>query len=211
MARLIVLTEGQTEESFVNNILSVYLYSVGYSSIRTHLLGNARQQVREGGVVPWRVAERDILDDLLQDQGAIVTTMVDYYRLPESWPGRTDAATRQIVVSLSNFDTKRFIPFVVMHEFEALLFSDPDQFADGIGVPALASSFRGIRGQFATPEHIDDSPETHPSQRVTNLLRGYRKPRMGLLAAQSIGLDTIRRECPLFDQWMVRLEQAAQT
>ena len=176
--------------------------------------------------MPWRVAERDILDDLLQDQGAIVTTMVDYYRLPGSWPGRTDAATKQtvgeraatveeavleqIVVSLSNFDPKRFVPYVVMHEFEALLFSDPDRFAEGIGVPALASSFHGIRGQFATPEHIDDSPETHPSKRVTNLLRGYRKPRMGLLAAQSIGLDTIRRECPLFDQWMVRLEQAAQ-
>ena len=122
-----------------------------------------------------------------------------------------EAVLQQIMVSLSNFNPKRFIPYVVMHEFEALLFSDPDRFAVGIGEPSLALGFRSIRSEFATPEHIDDSPVSHPSKRITEVLKGYRKPRMGLLAVQSIGLDTIRRECPLFDQWMTRLEQATQT
>ncbi len=226
MTRLVVLVEGQTEEGFVNNVLSTHLYSVGYTMVRTHLLGNARQQVREGGIVPWTVAEQDIVDDLLQDQGAIVTTMVDYYRLPGSWPGRTDAATKQavversatvedavlgqIVASLNNFNPGRFIPYIVMHEFEALLFSDPRQFANGIGDPGLSPSFHSIRSAFATPEHIDDSPETHPSKRITDLVRGYNKPRMGLLAVQAIGLDSIRSECSLFDRWLTRLEQAVQ-
>ena len=227
MTRLVVLAEGQTEEGFVNNILSTHLYSIGYTGVRTHLLGNVRHQVREGGIVPWTMAERDIVDDLLQDQDAIVTTMVDYYRLPDSWPGRSDAAMKRTVVeqsatvenavleqvaaSLSNFNPGRFIPYVVMHEFEALLFSDPRQFANGIGDPTLAPSFHTIRNAFATPEHIDDSPETHPSKRIADLVSGYNKPRMGLLAVQSIGLDSIRSECSLFDKWITRLEQAAHT
>ena len=224
MPRLLVLAEGQTEEGFVNSVLSEYLYSVGYTSVRAHLLGNARQHTRSGGIVPWELAQRDILDDLLYDRGAIVTTIVDYYALPESWPGRTDAGMKQTVgekaatveqavlqqirAYLGNFNPKRFIPYVVMHEFEALLFSDPDRFADGIGEPSLGASFLNIRSEFPTPEHINDSPATHPSRRITNLLKRYRKPRMGLLAVQSIGLDTIRSECPLFDQWITRLEQA---
>ena len=224
MTRLLVLVEGQTEEGFVNSVLSEYLYSVGYTSVRAHLLGNASQHTRSGGIVPWELGQRDILDDLLHDRGAIVTTMVDYYALSETWPGRADAAMRQtagekaatvqeavlqqITGSLSNFSPERFIPYVVMHEFEALLFSNPDRFADGIGEPSLGASFLNIRSEFQTPEHINDSPATHPSKRITNLLKSYRKPRMGLLAVQSIGLDTIRTECPLFDKWITRLEQA---
>ena len=227
MTRLIVLVEGQTEESFVNNVLSTHLYSVGYTSVRAHLLGNARQRTQSGGIKPWGLTQQDILDHLLQDQGAVVTTMVDYYGLPESWPGRADAGMGrtlgdksaavegavldQITGSIENFNPGRFIPYVVMHEFEALLFSAPDRFAESIGEPELASQFLSIVQEFMTPEHIDDAPETHPSQRILNLLTGYRKPRMGLLAVQSIGLDTIRRECPMFGQWIERLEQVVQT
>jgi hypothetical protein len=52
------------------------------------------------------------------------------------------------------FEARRFVPFVVMHEFEGLLFSDCDRFANGISRPQLAQAFRGIRRQFASPEEI---------------------------------------------------------
>ena len=77
------------------------------------------------------------------------------------------------------FGRNRFVPYVMMHEFEALLFSDCEQFGRGIGRPDLAASFQGIRDQFASPEEIDDSPETAPSKRVESLVAGYQKPLLG--------------------------------
>ncbi len=41
-----------------------------------------------------------------------------------------------------SFDPRRFIPYIVMHEFEALLFSDCDGFARGVRVPISRRAFR---------------------------------------------------------------------
>ena len=96
-----------------------------------------------------------------------------------------------------------------MHEFEGLLFSDPDQFAQSLGKPDLAPELRGIRQEFQTPEDINDSPDTAPSKRVLNLYRGYRKPVDGVQAMAELGLDTVREACPLFNAWVGTLEQQA--
>src|ERR1035437_6720578 len=107
-------------------------------------------------------------------------------------------------------NSRRFVPFVVMHEFEGLLFSDCAGFSRGIGRSALETEFRKIRDQFATPEEINDSPLTAPSKRVIDLVPGYEKPLLGTLAVLEIGLDAIRQECPLFRGWIERLEQWSQ-
>lgn len=94
----------------------------------------------------------------------------------------------------------------MMHEFEGLLFSDCPRFAEGIGRPDLAPQLQTIRDTFHSPEEINDSPLTAPSKRVTALVPGYEKPLLGTLAVLQIGLDAIRAECPLFRQWLKRLE-----
>ena len=97
------------------------------------------------------------------------------------------------------FDSSRIIPFVTMHEFEALLFSDCERFAVGIGKPEMTGPLQVIRDAFSNPEEIDDSPDTAPSKRVLALVPGYQKPLMGTLAALEIGLTAMRAECPHFD------------
>ncbi len=218
--------EGQTEESFVDNVLAPHLYRVGYTLVSPRLLGNARQRSRRGGIRPWDSVRKDILNHLTEDKSALATTMVDYYGLPDTWPGREEggqkgtlqaraASVEQAVLhdiseSLGgSFDPRRFVPYVVMHEFEGLLFSDPDRFAQGMGMPDLSSELQAIRDEFDNPEEINDSPETHPSRRVRDLYKGYQKPLMGVLAAEEIGLDAIRGECPLFSRWVEELEQRA--
>lgn len=104
------------------------------------------------------------------------------------------------------FDTSRFLPYVIMHEFEGLLFSDCTRFARGIGHEELATEFQRIRDDFDTPEEINDSPVTAPSKRVEALVRGYEKPLHGTLAVLEIGLDAIRAECPEFRAWLEYLE-----
>ncbi|MBW4092666.1 MAG: DUF4276 family protein [Proteobacteria bacterium] len=229
MARVLIHVEGQTEESFVNSVLAPHLYAHGYTGVAARLLGNARQRDRRGGIRPWHAVRGDILRHLNQDRVCLATTMVDYYALPATgaaaWPGRAAAGTlggasadiKAVTVEAalaadigramgSDFDPPRFLPFVVMHEFEGLLFSDCAGFGRGIGRPDLGPPLQQIRSQFGTPEEINDSPLTAPSKRVEALVSGYQKPLHGVLAARAIGLDAIGAACPHFRDWLERLE-----
>lgn len=226
MTRLLVHVEGETEESFVNKLLAPYLYGRGFSMVSACLIGNARQRERRGGIRPWGEVRRDIVNHLREDPGCVATTMVDYYGLPSknsrAWPGRdkTDklvfskkaltveaALAQDVGIEMgSGFNRDRFIPYVMMHEFEALLFSDCDKFASAIGRPEVASSFQDIRNGFSSPEEIDDSPLSAPSKRILALVPGYRKPLHGTLAALEVGLQKICSECPHFAKWLTCLK-----
>ena len=227
MTRLLVHVEGQTEESFVNQLLAPHLYDCKFSSVSARLIGNARQRYQRGEIRAWTSVRRDIVNHLKEDPECVVTTMVDFYGLPDTgpgaWPGRLEASnlefpknaeTVESAISAdiykeieSDSDKEHFIPYVMMHEFEAMLFSDCDKFAKGIGYPRLASTFQGIRNKFGCPEEIDDSPMTAPSKRIESLVLGYQKPLMGVLASLEIGLTAIRSACPHFRSWLERLER----
>jgi hypothetical protein len=226
MTRLLVHLEGQTEETFVNEILGHYLLSRGYGAVSARIVGNARLRHRRGGIRPWPSVKRDIVNHLKEDPSCIATTMIDYYGLPQegegAWPGRKTAAgleTSKKAEAVENalldditaemgsrFNPQRFVPFVVMHEFEGLLFSDCAGFSRGIGRSELEVLLQEIRDQFSTPEDINDSPTTAPSKRIEDLVPGYEKPLLGSLAALEIGLSAVRRECPHFDGWLEQLE-----
>lgn len=223
--RLLVHVEGETEEAFVNEVLNAHLLGCGYERVSARLVGNSRLRDRRGGIRGWSAVRKDIIRHLKEDRGCIATTMVDYFGLPlagdKAWPGRAQAATLPVAdkaahveAALLNdvleemggrFDRRRFVPFVVMHEFEGLLFSDCEAFARGVGREALAGSFRAIRDQFDTPEEINDSPVSAPSKRVEALIPGYVKPLFGNLAALEVGLDKIRAACPHFRAWLSRV------
>ena len=111
----------------------------------------------------------------------------------------------------SGFNPNRFVPYVMIHEFEAMLFSDCELFSRVVGRRDLVSQFQAIRDAFESPEEIDDSPLTAPSKRIMALFPGYQKPLMGTLAVLEIGLKTIRRECPHFRSWLERLESVRPT
>ena len=219
---LVVHVEGQTEERFVDMLLAPHLSGRGYSRVRAGFIGGM-----QGGITSWTVAQRDIVNHLEEDPVCIATTMVDYYGLPATgagrWPGRRqasqlafankaptieDALLASVLHQMGPaFDRNRFVPYVMMHEFEALLFSDCDAFARGISRRELGTDFQRIRDAFDSPEEIDDSPITAPSKRIEVLVSGYQKPFMGTLAAHEIGLETMRAACPHFGQWIGRLER----
>lgn len=230
MARLLVHVEGETEETFVSEVLAPHLYAHGYEKVGARLIGNSRLRRRRGGIRSWSSVRADIVNHLHGDAGAITTTMVDYYALPrsgpEAWPGRDRAASVPFVQKAStvenalqsdltalmgaDFNPRRFIPFVVMHEFEGILFSDCASFSRGIYRPELQAAFQAIRDGFSTPEEINDSPLTAPSKRVLDLIPNYEKPLLGTLAVLAIGLNTLRAQCPHFNDWVIRLERAAE-
>lgn len=225
MARILVHVEGQTEETFVNEVLALHLSGFGHYPV-ARLIGNARQKSLRGGIRDWDSASRDIINHLKSDTDSYSTTMVDYYGLPENgaraWPGRAMAAKLPFNEKASaicealrndvakkmpgNFDSARFIPYVMMHEFEALLFSDCNLFASGIGKPDLARSFLSVRENFLSPEEINDSPLTAPSKRIERIFPSYQKPLMGTLAVLEIGIEKLMEQCPHFNVWVKSLE-----
>lgn len=223
MIRLLLHVEGRTEVLFVNEILASHLYGLGFLSVKARLMGGARASKQRGGVRSWESVRREIVNNLRTDSGLIVSTMVDYYGMPSDWPGRADSSTLLTASDKAgaienalledvrshmdrNFDPTRFVPYVMMHEFEAMMFSDCEVLGSAIGRQDLVASLQAVRDEFESPEEIDDSPDTAPSKRIESLLPGYQKPIMGVQAAQGIGVDTIRRECPHLRDWLERLE-----
>ena len=182
----------------------------------------SRNKIKRGGIRDWSIVRKDITNHLNGDNACYSTTMVDYYALPLNWPGRAKAIelpfpkkiphiqkelSKDICLLMGkNFNPSRFIPYVMMHEFEGLLFSNCTIFANAIGQPDIASEFQMIRNQFTTPEEINDSPTTAPSKRIENLVPEYQKPLHGNLAILEIGLNNIRSECPFFHLWVTSLE-----
>ena len=221
MIRLYVIVEGQTEEYFVRNVLADTLWPSDIHPIPI-LLGVPGQK---GGRTNYARVRRDIVVQLKQDRGAYCSTMIDFYGLGSGFPGHPPPShlsniekVRHVEQAVLNDIVKeipelrpdfRLIPYLQLHEYEALLFSDPPAFADGINRPNLQRQFQSIRDEFESPEDINNHPETAPSKRVLSVCPNYRKVIEGAQAASAIGISTIREECPHFRKWIERLEALA--
>lgn len=226
MTRLLVHVEGETEEGFVNEVLAPHLRAAGYTMVGARLIGHARRRAKRGGIKPWATVEKEIARHLREDRACVATTMVDFYAMPQTgqraWPGRAAAASasgaaakaamveRALAAELAkamgrDFSTARFVPFVTMHEIEALLFSDCEAFARSLRRPDLQDCLQGIRDRFATPEEINDRVSTAPSKRIEALFPDFEKVLHGVQALSAIGIDMIRQECPHFRAWIERL------
>jgi len=214
VSRVRVLVEGQTEETFVNEILSPHLNLMG-------VYPHAFLFRKKGGSFAYQRARKEILNSLKEDNVRICTTMVDFYGMPMDWPGRTDSqscrnyqdkAQRVEQALLEDIDTQmgdswnpsQFIPYVQMHEFEALLFSDISVLA--ADNPRISMRLACILDSFSCPEEINDNYHTCPSRRIKQIIENYVKTVDGIIAARKIGLETIRRECPHFNEWITKLQ-----
>jgi hypothetical protein len=182
------------------------------------------RQDLSGGIVSYAKLKNDLQRWMKEDQNpeARFTSMVDLYALPEDFPGFLPGAALndplQRVELLEqafahDIADHRFIPYLQLHEFEALVFVDPSkldlEFIDRD--PAIQALMR-IRNQFANPEDIDDGEDTAPSKRIIKELPEYsgRKVTAGPRIAEAIGLDALRKECSHFDSWLTKLEQLAE-
>jgi hypothetical protein len=219
-----IVVEGQTEQTFVRDVLApqmapnkIYLYPA--------LIGKPGHK---GGDIRFDKAKDDIGNFLRQRNDTYITTMFDYFRIDSEWPGKEEvlrqvkngtaltasqkaemleAATRsEIVRAFPGCDSgSRFVPYIEMHEFEALLFSDADILAEKTEIDV--SSIRKIMKKYDNPEEINDDPANAPGKRLESLNNGYRKVAMGKTISEAIGIAAIRRQCPHFNDWLTKLEQ----
>lgn len=213
MSRIYLLVEGQTEEAFVGELLTPYYANMGLYLTPIIVSTSPRHK---GGVVSYAKVKPQISRLCRQDVGAKVSTLFDLYALPTDFPGKADIAypANGSGVQKANYledrlkqdiNESNFLPNLLVHEFEALLFTAPQKFAewtdDANVVTALTAA---VKGQ--APEEINDSPQTAPSKRVLAAMPEYQKTFHGPLIACEIGLDAMRHACPHFHAWLVKLE-----
>ncbi len=74
----------------------------------------------------------------------------------------------------------RFVPLVMMYEFEA----------------GVENDLVRIRNELESPEKINDSPQTAPSKRILSLVPRYRKVLDGTIAAKQMGLRGCETNAP---------------
>lgn len=209
MKNVYVYCEGQTEESFIREVLypyfinqGIYIYPIICTAKRT-----ATKKIR-GGVSGYAKIKKELTLICRQHRNEYVTTMFDYYAMPEDTP-EIDYHDQDIISSIKHIEEAinhdigqsncKF--HFMLHEFEAILFSKPDSFAL-IADSDVVNSVQAIRDSYPTPEHINNSPETAPSKRLKSLIPNYAKIKNGTLLSKTIGIDVIMDQCPHFREWI---------
>lgn len=145
-----------------------------------------------------------------------MTTLFDLYALPGNFPGKGDPVYQGMLSGLQkaafleaelaqDVGQRNFIPNLLVHEFEALLFVRIDAFEAWIDDEENLASLHEVRVGTA-PEEINDGPQTAPSKRILAAWPAYQKTLHGPLIACDIGLDAIRAACPHFDGWLKKIE-----
>ncbi len=216
MRKVLVLAEGPTEERFIKEALNphlqprqLFLQPVIVATKRVNAGGKFK-----GGVPSYEKVRKEVLRLLGDSSAVIVTTMLDFYGLPESFPGRANPQGGTPIERASSVekawsadvDNPRFRPYLSLHEFEALLFVNPKEITQGFSRPELLPQVEQIREAFPTPEDINDHPETAPSARLRKLFPRYSKPFFGTLISRRIGLAAMRAQCKHFGDWLTALE-----
>lgn len=221
MVRIYAVVEGRSEETFITNVLAPTLWP-NEISITPILLKDA------GGDPRWARVGGHVAKLLKQHPDSFVTTMFDLYGLGNDWPGRPaspitngiDAANTIEAASVQSLKnelddglrvTVRFFPYIQPFEFEGLLFSDTQSLSSSLSASRdVADRLAAVRAQFATPEHINDSPQTAPSHRIKQHVGRYDKVLYATTAAEAVGVPAMRRECAHFRGWLEKLEASAQ-
>lgn len=218
MVEIIAIVEGKTEQVFLDSVLTPYLAQKSIFLRATQ----ATKPGQKGGDIKFSRVKKDIRNHLRQRSDIYVTTFVDYYGTKE-WPGIENVPTGSPPAAIAehiNQATKtkvnscfpdeqaerRFIPFMAMHEFEALLFSDSALLAEAMDIDEVEIST--VLASCGEPEAVNDSPQTAPSKRLDGWSSNgkFAKTTKGIAIATEIGIDRMRQKCPVFNHWITHLE-----
>ena len=218
--RLNITTEGQTEFRFVKDVLYSHLQPYGiFCDVRSVL--TSKEYKKRGSITNYAKAKKDIQQWIKQENSADrrFTTMFDFYALPNDFPGYSDAKkysnpydkVKCIEEAFAkDMNDSRFIPYIQLHEFEALFFSDLDilllEYEDkheeikNLKITLLQSPYNG------NPELINDKKGTAPSHRLLSQIPEYQKV-SSVSLLNLISIDVLREKCSHFNEWLTHLEK----
>lgn len=217
MKRLIIVVEGDTEKEFIDNVLSPYLYGKGLQSVSCFKIKHTK-----GGLTKYRHLKTDLLN-CVYESNLVVSTLIDFYALPNDFPEYNEATEiadkaerltfleNAIVEDIESEKDEYFpnlIPYIQLHEFEALVFSSIDGISSLFGDDeANFAEIERIIDTHSNPEDINDNSKTAPSKRLLELIKGYHKVVDGVMIIEEIGIETVLKKCTRFNNWVETLIQ----
>lgn len=208
MKSLYIIVEGQTEQEFVNLIMAPYLHDSGVLNVIPILIHTSK--TGRGGFLKYEHLKNDAVKLLNSVHGDFVVTMlVDFFRMPEV-PGknRWGSMTSHIAqvkekerCIADDMNDVRFIPYIQLHEFEALLFSSNNGFL-AYFPSSKALKTQDIINRYPNPEDINSTPQGAPSKRLLAIKENYDKVIEGNLIALEVGIHEMLEKCPRFKAWI---------
>lgn len=204
MSKVLILVEGFTEKRFVDDILKPYFEQKNIYVVARNLKG----------VGKYEIIKNEVHNLLKDTSSALVTTMIDYYRLPSDFPKKKSLNQELIYLQKVEFleneftldiSHTKFLPYLQLHEFEALLFSDISHFSKILTTKSYISHFEEIVAKLQ-PEEINNLPNTSPANRIKKIIPNYQKDLHGSILSKAIGLEVMREKCPHFNNWIESIE-----
>lgn len=225
MKQLNIVVEGNAEENFVNDVLVKHFALIGiYISVRKVRTGwdSNNQKPAKGGLIKYVQFRNDIVRWIKSENhrpATWYTSMLDLYAFPVDNNSPFSESIRKIQSPLKRVEALEdaifrdigcdsFIPYVQLHEFEALVLVDPDRLLTMF--PDQGKAVTGLKHEISgkEPEEINDCYETAPSKRIIKFIPDYagQKAQVGPLVVEDIGLTSLRRRCPHFNTWITKIE-----
>ena len=211
----------------MNNVLKPYLIANGIVAVKSVLVCTNRQESACGGLVSFHkvVNDLNIMMKSNEDNNSerhVFTTMFDLYALPGDFPAYADAQQiieryeRVAAIEKAFSDSicsDRFIPYIQLHEFEALVLCGLDFLKKiYIGCDKQIEQLKSELNNVGNPELVNDGPDTAPSKRIIKAIEGgkkklysYDKPKSGKNVTQNVGIDRLREQCRHFNEWVGKL------
>ena len=219
-----ILCEGKTEERFVITVLKPFLRNYNIY-VKQRLLITSKKNNSKGGIISYQQVERDLSVWAKECRTKInerhyFTTMFDLYALPNDFPEKDkadkihDKYERIKTIEIAFFENLKgcidnFIPYIQLHEIEALLFCDIDKLIAEF--PKSKKEIEKLKNVLSVhqnnPELINDGTQTAPSKRIEKALEGkyrYNKPNT---IEKVTDIDILREKCRHFNDWISKLEK----
>lgn len=219
-----ILCEGPTEDQFVSDVLSDYLQSFSIICKHQKLLTN-KQKKCTGGISSYAQVKRDLTLMFKQfrdneNEEHWFTTMFDLYKLPNDFPCYATNIT-DIYVKIQHIETafyddinnSHFIPYIQLHEYEALVFAGldylKDEYPNSERMKKIVEQLKSLlQSKHNNPELINT--QKSPSKYIIDSLDGlhkYNKPKSGSAIAAKVGILKLKEQCRHFREWIEKLEK----
>ena len=225
-SKLYIICEGQSESAFVNEMLCQYVGEKTKWQLRlipitiTTSTRKSSGKVFKGGLRNYGKIKNELKKIITT--GESVSTMIDYYGLPSDFPGYNElkkfytsidkvkhlekSLLNDILKEYSNVKKDFFIPYIQLHEFETLFFSDLLKLKEFYleieeqkAIDKLANETEGM-----SPEEINNGFETAPSKRLAHAIN-YHKGKTIAGPMKKINIDKMRERCPHFNEWVKKI------
>jgi len=211
MIRLVFIVEGDTEILFVDKVIIPYLHSLGYTNpMHCQTIITNRKQHKKGGVGSYHKYSNEITRTLSQGN-VIVTTFIDFYALPPSFPNfsvsANDISNIESAIHKDFESTDLFIPYIQKHELETVMFAHFETLELVVDSKEQFELIKEVVGEFPNPEDINNSKETAPSKRLMRIFN-YDKVADGNIVFDLMDISVIMNKCPKFKTWIEKIKSS---